>query len=61
MGEYLHLACGLPWAEHDRTREGGTVCPDHPTYLPPFRSKEEEPDPPIAELFDDPEELSKEN
>lgn len=51
MAEYVHFACGMPWKDHNHwgTR---TVCPDQPDWFPPRPIDEDEPEPPVSELFD---------
>lgn len=53
--ERLHMACGLPWDEHEWQRgKGGKskpVCPDEPTVpdFDPYRERER----PTGRPFDD--------
>ena len=46
----------MPWGEHTFVgRE--TICPDQPGWIPPWAGPDEDPEPPIAALFDDPDQL----
>jgi hypothetical protein len=52
--EFIHLGhsgCGMPWKEH--TFIGNeAICPDQRGWMPPWTGEEDEPDPPVAALFD---------
>lgn len=48
---YIHSACGMPWREHNFVGNEA-ICPDEPRYIAPWKPEEEEPEPPIASLFD---------
>jgi hypothetical protein len=51
MSDSLHRECGMPYSIHN-VRGNMWVCPDHPGWVPPYEPEEDEPDPPVAALFD---------